>query len=118
MSDPLSAAARYRSDAAKFSELAESAQSPFPRDYYKRLAQRYLMHAENQEKIAKISDEFAAGRHQDDPIPDSPSVQADPEATSPEEASTSDQPPSPPPLQPAQGPASASRRSRRRRPTP
>jgi hypothetical protein len=118
MSDQLSAADRYRSDAAKFSELAESAETPFLRDYYKRLAQRYLMHAENQEKVAKISSEFAASRRQDDSIPDSPSVQVAPEAASPEEASASDQPALPAPLQPAQGRADARRRSRRRHPAP
>ena len=49
MHDPLSTAERYRSDAAKFSELSKDAVNPFFRDYYKRLSQRYLMHAENQE---------------------------------------------------------------------
>jgi hypothetical protein len=118
MSDQLSAADRYRSDATKFSELAESAETPFLRDYYKRLAQRYLMHAENQDKVAKISSEFAANRRQDDPIPDSLSVQAAPEAIPPEEASASDQPASPAPMQPARGRADARRRSRRRHPPP
>jgi len=45
MPDPLSTAERYRSDAAKFSELSKDAVNPFFRDYYKRLSQRYLMHA-------------------------------------------------------------------------
>jgi hypothetical protein len=110
MPDPLSAAVRYRSDAAKLSELAKDAANPFFRDYYKRLAQRYLIHAENQERIAWISE--------GDPIPDSPGVQAAPEAVSPEEASSSNQSASPAPLQPAQGPTRAPRRKRRRHPVP
>jgi hypothetical protein len=42
MPDPLSRAERIRKEAAKFSSLAESASSPFLRDYYWRLAERYL----------------------------------------------------------------------------
>jgi hypothetical protein len=114
MSDPLSAAERYRSDAAKFSELAKTAAHPFIRQHYEGLAQRYLMHAENQEKIAWIT---VGTVPRDDAISDSPSVQAAPEAVSPEEAAASDQPPAPAPLQPAQGPVGVTRRSRRRRPT-
>ena len=43
MPDPLSAAERYRSDAAKFFELAKGAPNTFFRDYYNGLAKRYLM---------------------------------------------------------------------------
>jgi len=43
MPDPLNAAELYRSDAAKFSELAKDAVNSFFRGYYERLAQRYLM---------------------------------------------------------------------------
>jgi hypothetical protein len=42
MPDPLSRAERIRKEAAKFSCLAESASSSFLRDYYWRLAERYL----------------------------------------------------------------------------
>src|SRR5271168_1822759 len=93
MPDPLSAAERYRSDAAKFFELAKDAPNPFIRDYYNGLAKRYLMHAENQE-IARTSERSAAT----EVIPDSPSVQAE---SSPEEEA-SDGPTPPTPLQPAQ----------------
>src|SRR5579862_8843902 len=110
MPDPLSAAERYRSDAAKFFELAKDAPSPFIRDYYNGLAKRYLMHAENQEEIARTSEGSAVT----EVIPDSPSVQAAPES-SPEEAAVSDGPAAPTPLQPTQGPADAPQRSRRRR---
>jgi hypothetical protein len=113
MFDPLSSAERYRSDADKFSELAKNATNLFMRQYYERLARQYLIHAETEEKIAKISGGSAAG--QDDSISDSPSVQAAPEAGSPEELSVSVQPASPAPLQPGQGPAGAPRQSRRRR---
>ena len=53
MPDPLSAAERYRSDAAKFLELAKDASSYFIRDYYNGLAKRYLKHAEDQEEMAR-----------------------------------------------------------------
>jgi hypothetical protein len=76
MSDQLIAAERYRKDAAEFSELAKTAETPFICDYYSRLALRYLMHAKNQEKLARISEGFAADRHQDDQIADSPRVRA------------------------------------------
>jgi hypothetical protein len=111
MPDPLSAAERYRSDAAKFLELAKDAPNPFIRDYYNGLAKRYLMHAEHQEKIARTSE----GSAETEVIPDSPSVQAAPES-SPEEETISDGPAPPAPLQPAQGSADASQRSPRRRP--
>jgi hypothetical protein len=42
MANPLSRAARNRKEAAKFSDLAESASSSFLREYYSRLAERYL----------------------------------------------------------------------------
>src|SRR5271169_1100592 len=96
MPDPLSAAERYRSDAAKFFELAKDAPNPFIRDYYNGLAKRYLMHAENQE-IARTSEVSAAT----EVIPDSPSVQAAPESSPEEEASDGPAPPTP--LQPGQG---------------
>jgi hypothetical protein len=103
---------------AKFSELAKNAANPFMRQYFERLARQYLIHAESEERVAKMSNEFAAGQHQDGPISDSPGVQAAPEVGLSEEASTSDQPPSPVPLQPARGPTPVPRRNRRRRPTP
>jgi hypothetical protein len=37
-----SRAERIRKEAMKFSDLAESAPSPFLRDYYQRIAERYL----------------------------------------------------------------------------
>ena len=113
MPDPLSTAERYRSDAAKFSELSKDAENPFFRGYYERLSQRYLMHAENQERIAWISEGSTTGGREDDPIPDGPSVQAALRAFSHEEASG--QSTSPAPLQPAQDKARAPRRKRRRR---
>jgi hypothetical protein len=115
MHDPLSTAERYRSDAARFSELSKDAVNPFFRDYYKRLSQRYLMHAENQERIAWISEGSTTGRRKDDPMTDGPCVQAAPAAVSPEEASASAQSASPASLQPAQDPDRAPRRKRRRR---
>ena len=115
MQGPLSTAERYRSDAAKFSELSKDAVNPFFRDYYKRLSQRYLMHAENQERIAWISEGATAGGCKDDPIPGGPGVQAAPGAVSPEGASASAQSASAP-LRPAQDPARAPRRKRHRRP--
>jgi hypothetical protein len=115
MPDPLSTAERYRSDAAKFSELSKDAVNPFFRDYYERLSQRYLMHAENQERIAWISEGSATGRRKDDPMPDGPSVQAVPGTVSPEEASASAQSTSPALLQSAQDRVRAPRRKRRRR---
>jgi hypothetical protein len=111
MSDPLIAMERYRKKAAEFSELAQTAEAPFIRDYYRRLAQRYLMHAENEERHARISEGFAADRREDDHIADSPSVQAGLETTSPEVASA-------PPLPPVDGPVGAPRRSRRSRRAP
>ena len=60
MPDPLSAGERYRSDAVKLFELAKDAPNPFFRDYYNGLAKRYLMHAENQEKVVRTSDGAAA----------------------------------------------------------
>jgi hypothetical protein len=104
MPDPLSAAKRYRSNAAKFSELSKDAVSPFIRDYYKGLAQRYLMHADNQEKIAWISE--------------GPSVQAAPGIASPEATASFDRPDSPPHFERAEGFPRAPRRKRRRDTTP
>ena len=115
MPDPLSAGERYRSDAVKLFELAKDAPNPFFRDYYKRLPQRYLMHAENQERIAWISEGSTTGSRKDDPMPDSPCVQAAPAAVSPEEASASAQSASAASLQAAQDPDRAPRRKRRRR---
>jgi hypothetical protein len=43
MMDLLSRMERDRKEAAKFSELAKSAPSAFIRDYYRRIAERYLM---------------------------------------------------------------------------
>jgi hypothetical protein len=114
MPDPLSTAVRYRSNAAKFSELSKDAVNPFFRDYYERLSQRYLLHAENQERIAWISEGSTTDRRNDGPAPDGPSLQAAPRAVSPEEASASAQSPSPAPLQAVQNPVRPSRRKRRR----
>jgi len=111
MPDPSSAAERYRSDAARFFELAKDAPSHFIRDYYNGLARRYLKHAENQEEIARTSESFAVTEI----IPDGPGVQAAAES-SPEEVAASDGPAPPTPLQPAQEPADGSQPSRRRRP--
>jgi hypothetical protein len=115
MPDPLIAAERYRKDAAEFSELAKTAETAFVRDYYGRLAQQFLMHAENQEKLAKMAEGFATGRHQDDQIADCASVQATPGAVLPE-ASASDRSASQHPLQLTQGPPDAPGQIRRRRP--
>jgi hypothetical protein len=115
MPDPLSTAERYRSDAAKFSELSKDAVNPFFRGYYERLSQRYLMHAENQERIAWISEGSATDRRKDDPMPDGPSFQALPGPVAPEDASVSAQSISSAVLQPAQDRARAPRRKRRRR---
>ena len=51
MSDPWNAE-RYLKEAVNFCELAESADAPLVRDYYKSIAQRYLMRAENQVRTA------------------------------------------------------------------
>jgi hypothetical protein len=109
MPDPLTAAERYRKEAADFSELAKSAETAFVRDYYARLAQRYLMHAEDQEKLARMSEGFATGQHQDAQIAHSPGIRATPEAFLPEQASDQST------AQPAQGARGARRRVRRRR---
>jgi hypothetical protein len=45
MPELLSAAEWFRKEAAKFSDLAKNASNPFVRDYYQRIAQRYLLHA-------------------------------------------------------------------------
>jgi hypothetical protein len=111
MPDRLSAAERYRSDAAKFLELAKDASSHFIRDYYNGLAKRYLKHAEDQEEMARTPEGSAVTEI----ILDSPGVQAAPES-SPEEAAISDGPAPPTPLQPTQEPADAPQRSQRRRP--
>jgi hypothetical protein len=111
MPDPSSAAERYRSDAAKFFELAKDASSHFIRDYYTGLAKRYLKHAENQEEIARTSEGSAVTEI----MLDSPGVQAAPQS-SPEEVAISDGPAPPTPLQPNQDPADAPQRSRRRHP--
>jgi hypothetical protein len=111
MPDPLIAAKRYRKDAAAFSELAKTAETSFIRDYYSGLAQRYLMHAESQETLARTSGGPVAGHHQQ--VAESPSVQPASEVISPEETSAAHA--SPTPLPPAKGPASPPRRSRSRR---
>jgi hypothetical protein len=43
MMDLLSRVERDRKEAAKFSELAKSVPSAFLRDYYRRIAERYLV---------------------------------------------------------------------------
>ena len=108
MPGPLSAAERYRKDAAEFSELAESADTAFMRDYYRRLAQRYLLHAENQERTAGISEGSSASGFGQAAEGDGA------EAAEPEEITTSGQPVVPPPLQPSQSPTHSPRRGRRR----
>jgi predicted DCC family thiol-disulfide oxidoreductase YuxK len=56
-------------NAAVFSELAKTAETPFIREYYWRLVRRYLMHAKNREKLARRSSEWlAADRHQGDQL--------------------------------------------------
>jgi hypothetical protein len=113
MPDPMTAAERYRSNAARLLELAKDAAAiSFLREYYERLARRYLMHAENEDRIAKISRGSTVVEAA--PIPDSPSVQAASEAGSSDEASAHGRPSSSSPLQPAQKPARAPRRRRRR----
>jgi hypothetical protein len=107
MPGPLSAAERYRKDAAEFSELAESADTAFMRDYYRRLAQRYLLHAENQERTAGISEGSSASGA------DQTAESAGAEAAAPKEMPTSG-PVVPPPLQPSQNPTHPPRRGRRR----
>ena len=57
------------------------------RRYFDRLARQYLMLAESEERVAKMTNEFVAGWHHEGPISDSPSIQADPKAGSPGEAS-------------------------------
>jgi hypothetical protein len=116
MPDALVAAERYRKEAGKFSELAKTAETAFVRDYYERIAQRYLMHAEYQEKLARMSQGFAADQTRDDHIADGPSVQATPGAVLPAQASVSDRSASPEPLQPARRPPDAVQLNRRRRP--
>jgi hypothetical protein len=74
--DPLSAAERYRKAAAEFADLAKSAANPFFCGYYQRLAERYLLHAENQMKLSKITGAAAAEPGGED----SPSVEVDREA--------------------------------------
>jgi hypothetical protein len=116
MPEPLITAERYRKEAAEFSELAKTAETSFVRDYYRRIAQRYLTHAENQEKLARTSKGLGAGQHQQ--IAESPSVQPSPEAVLPEEASAAHRPASPTPSRSGYSSAGAPRRSRRRRPDP
>jgi hypothetical protein len=111
MSDPLIVTLRYRKEAAEFSELAKTAETPFIRDYYRRLAQRYLMHAENEEKLARISEGFAADRHQDNQIANSRIGRVALGAASPEIASAS-------PLPPSHGPVGTPRPGQRRRRVP
>jgi hypothetical protein len=64
--DPLNAAERYRKTAAEFCDLAKSASSSFLCGYYQRLAQRYLLHAENQMKLAKIESMLATELSRED----------------------------------------------------
>jgi hypothetical protein len=58
MSDPWSAE-RYLKEAANFCELAESADAPLVRAYYKSIAQRYLMRATNQVPCSRPENESA-----------------------------------------------------------
>jgi hypothetical protein len=58
MSDPWSAE-RYLKEAALFCELAENADAAVVRDYYKSIAQRYLMRAKNHARIAPSQTSFA-----------------------------------------------------------
>src|SRR5271168_1652879 len=64
--DPMSAAERYRKAAVEFSDLSKSASNQFIRGYYQRLAQRYLLHSENQRKLAKIESTLATWHGRED----------------------------------------------------
>jgi hypothetical protein len=78
MSDSFEAAKRYREQAAKLSELAKEApNNSYVRAYYQHVAQRYLTHADNEEKIATVPKRSAE---------ESP-VQAAPEPSVTEDAS-------------------------------
>jgi hypothetical protein len=61
MSDPWSAE-RYLKEATDFCELAERANVPMVRDYYKSVAQRYLTRAENQAWMAMINHRLGPAR--------------------------------------------------------
>jgi hypothetical protein len=62
----MSAAERYRKAAVEFTDLSKSASNQFIRGYYQRLAQRYLLHSDNQMKLAKIESTLATGRGRED----------------------------------------------------
>jgi hypothetical protein len=84
MSHSFEAAKRYREQAAKLSELAKEApNNSYFRTYYKHVAQRYLTHADNEEKIATVPKRSA----EESPLSESPSVQAAPEHSVTEDAS-------------------------------
>jgi hypothetical protein len=51
MFDPLSKADRYRTVAAEFANLARTASSDFPRNYYQRIAERYQSLAEGRSDV-------------------------------------------------------------------
>jgi hypothetical protein len=50
--EPMNGADLYRKLAAKHSDLANDASSPFLRSYHERIAQRYLLHAEDESRRA------------------------------------------------------------------
>jgi hypothetical protein len=95
--DPLSAAERYRKAAAEFADLAKTAANPFFYGYYERLAQRYLLHAENQMKLSRIIGVTATDLGRQDTVATEPKREA---------PDSSDPPPS--------APRAAGRRRRRR----
>jgi hypothetical protein len=99
--DPLSAAQRFRKVADEFSDKAKSASTRFIRDFYQRIAQRYLLHAENQMKLAKMESVVATEPGREDHI----SIEPFKETPSP-----------PSPARPVRRRADGRRRSRRPRP--
>jgi hypothetical protein len=98
--DPSSAARRFRRVAEEFSDKAKSASTPFIRDFYHRIAQRYLLHAENQMKLAKMESAVATESRSEDHV----SIEPFQETPSPQ-----------PPARPVRRPAGGRRRSRRPR---
>jgi hypothetical protein len=66
--DPSSAARRFRKVADELSDKAKSASTLFIRDFYLRIAQRYLLHAENQMKLAKMESVVATEPGREDHV--------------------------------------------------
>jgi hypothetical protein len=110
MSDSLEAAKRYRDQATKLSELAKEAPpNSYFRTYYQHVAQRYLTHADNEEKIAGGPKPSA----EESPLSESPSVQAAPEPIVTEDTSAMSAPLAPSALE--QEPTSERPQDARRR---